>query len=372
MDEEGTQATLRDQLSAAFDAVEAPETPPEGVVADAAPIGETPEQAEVRLGRTAGRPRDAQGRLLPGKPVKDSAPEAKAETPPVGSTEPPAAEAKPRPKYPSTWKKGFEAHWESLDPSVADEIARREGDYAKGVSTYKQEADRAKVVWDTIAPYQPLLQQHGIDPVQHIGNLFRAHQMLATGSPQDRLSMFAKLAQDYQIPLQSLIQQGQDGQFHLIQPQPYQAPQFDPNQVQSLVQRQVQEHILAERTQSAIQEFEAAKDSAGNPAYPHYQTVKATMAQLLESGLAQDLPSAYDAALRLPQHAPLYEAQQQQQRDAEEKARAEAAQRQAAAARAKAVSTRSNAPTSAVKNTAPAKGIRANLEAAFDELGGRV
>jgi len=37
-----------------------------------APQGETSEEKEVRLGRTAGRPRDEKGRLLPGKPVKEA------------------------------------------------------------------------------------------------------------------------------------------------------------------------------------------------------------------------------------------------------------------------------------------------------------
>jgi len=71
--------TLRDTLTALTDQAEAGEplsiAPPEPVETPAsvetpdtaAPAGET---AEQKAGRTAGRARDAQGKLLPGKAVK--------------------------------------------------------------------------------------------------------------------------------------------------------------------------------------------------------------------------------------------------------------------------------------------------------------
>ena len=50
----------------------------------------------------------------------------------------PIVETKPRP---SSWKKDYEEHWGQLDPALQDYIGQREADYAKGVSTYKNQWD---------------------------------------------------------------------------------------------------------------------------------------------------------------------------------------------------------------------------------------
>ncbi len=272
--------------------------------------------------------------------------------------------AKPRPQRPSSWKKEYWDQWDKLDPSLAEYIHQRESEYAKGVSTYKHEWDRAKPLLDAMEQFRPELEQHRIQPHEWISNLGNAHRMLALGTPQQKLQMFSKLAQDYGIPLQVFGDQGvqqqylAQGQFQ----QPYQPPV--PPQQQPLTQEQAmklfQEQFLQVNSEQELQRF--AADTAK---HPHYEEVRNTMAQLLEANLANDLESAYEAALRLPAHAHLYEAAQQQERQAQEEARRRAEAERVQKAKAKAVSMPSATPSGPTDEKP--KGLRSNIEAAYEQ-----
>ena len=332
------QATLRDTVEAAFE---------EHVPADPAP--------EV----TDDRPRGPDGKFI----AKDA---EKAEEPPKAepvNVDPTVAVAPPiqRPKPPSSWKKDYHADWDKIDPRVADYINQREGEYAKGVSTYKEERDRLAPLGEAIAPFLPDLQQNGIEPGRWISQLGTAHKLLATGSPEQKLGMFLKLAQDYQVQLQSLFTQGQDGKVYInphVQPYQAPAPQVD---VSSIVQQEIAKVFSRQQ----IQGFGQQKDASGHPAHPHYETVRETMAQLLEAGLADDLESAYAAALRHPRHTDIYEAELQQRTAAEEAEKARKAAELARSARRSAVSPRTATP--AGRTAGDKKGIRSHIESAFDQ-----
>ena len=109
------QVTLRDAIESA---VEEHETAP-AVEQDAAPAAEAPRDD---AGRFAAPPQDEQ---------------------------PAPAPTKPRP---SSWKKDYDEHWTKLDPSLQDYIAQREQEYAKGVSTYKQNWDQAAPLYEAMQP----------------------------------------------------------------------------------------------------------------------------------------------------------------------------------------------------------------------------
>lgn len=352
-----TQTTLRETLSAELDKVEAQQETPQQVEQP----NETPEQKAERL-------RDEKGRFAPGgvAPKSDQgsvgkdAGDIQAQTKqPVNAGEQPS---KPRPARPSSWKKDYWDHWEKLDPNLAEYLSQREQEYAKGVSTYKQEWDRAKPIIEAMAQFQPILQQHNIDPSQWISNLGNAHYKLAMGKPEEKLAMFARLAQDYQVPLQGLFTQGQDGQIYFNQQLAQQQQQQQPD-IRSVVQQMLIE-------QSTQQEVERARTDKEN--YPHLEQVRNTMAGLLQSGLAEDLKSAYESAIRLPQHSDIWEALQQQQRQQDEAKRAEDQKKRVSQARANAFSPKSATPSDSGK-TSGKQGLRATIESAADEvLGGRV
>jgi hypothetical protein len=178
--------SLRDQLTQAFDEHVPAETPavePAPQVeapAAAAPADNTPADQSKGAGRTAGRARDESGRLLPGKADPAARAPAQAAAPVVE----PKKIARP-----SSWKKD---HWEAFDglaatnPALAEYINQREGEYAKGVSTYKSEWEKAKPLLDAIAPYQHDLQRFGLDAGKQFQTYFEIHKALALGNEQQK------------------------------------------------------------------------------------------------------------------------------------------------------------------------------------------
>ena len=365
---------LRDTITAAFEQhvenVEAPAEPAAPVTPETPPTAEaqaeTPEKPKG-AGRTEGRARDAQGRLLPGPAVKEAKVEAPAAVAPV--LEAPKGHGLARP---SSWKKDYDQHWEKFDPAVAQYILQRESEAAKGVSAYKAEYDQAKPLKDAVAPFVPTLQQYGITPAKFITDMGETYRALATGTQEQRLGTLLRLAQDFQIPMQALFQQGQDGRVYFnpqvtpYRPQPQQQqPQAQGRDMDALIEQKLSERDVARQ----IQSFEAEAPTK----YPHYETVKQTMVGLLQAELATDLADAYAQALRLPRHADIYEGIQKQEaaerakRDAEEKAKA------VASARAKTVSPKTSTPT-APAGSEKSKSVREALEKAWDTHagGGRV
>ena len=94
------------------------------------------------------------------------------------------------------------------------------------------------------------------------------------------------------------------------------------------------------------------------------------MAQLLESGIAQDLKSAYDKAIRM--HDDIWEKEQAAKQAASQQATQAAQAKQVAQAKAAAVSPRTTTPGAGTVSSA--KGIRAAVEASVEAHsgGGRV
>ena len=306
-----------------------------------------------------GRARDDAGRFVAKEPKEEPKVEVKPEGVQPNQVVPPPVE--PQIQRPSTWKKEYWplydklATGQGLTPEEAKKLAdysnQRENEFKSGVSTYKAEAENAKSLQAAIAPFVPELQKYGIDPGQWISNLGRAHQTLALGSPQEKLMMFQRLAQEYGVDLSQIGQ----------------APQLDPN-VQYLQNelRQIQQQFsgfMSAQQQAEQVRIQQEINSFG-ASHPHFEAVKAQMAQLLESGMAQNLQSAYDQACRLNDDV---WSQIQQQKTAQQSQQAAVA-----AAKAAAVSPKSASPSAT--NTPTPKGLRAHLEAGLEAAlgGGRV
>jgi len=235
---------------------------------------------------------------------------------------------KPRP---SSWKKDYEEHWGKLDPTLQDYIQQREADYAKGVSTYKNQWDMAAPIMETVRQFEPLLQHHGVAPQQWISQLGNAHAKLVMGSPEQKLETFAQLANDYGVNLGQLTgQSGYDPQFSQL------AQEL--NQIKNQWSSFQSQQEMAEQTQlqSEIASFKDDK--------PYFEEVRETMAGLLQNGMANDLQSAYDKAIRL--NDDVFQKVQSQQTG-----KSEAAQREkVAAAKAKVLSPKSTTPTASTGN----------------------
>ena len=340
--------TLRDTITALTDKAEAGEPLTEEKVVPSAETPavatETPETEEQKAGRTAGRARDEKGRLLPGKP------------------EPVQAQPEVvRPPKPSSWKKDYDPYWEKLDPKVAEYVIQREKEYQTGVSTYKQEWEQAKPLLETLAPYYPDFQKVGLEPAQALSKLAQTHREMVSSNPVQRLQIFAKLANDYQVPLQALL----DPQFA----QAFAVQQQQPQQ-QTETPEQAARRVFSEmEAQRGVNEFGSRKDASGNPVYPHYEAVRTKMAQLLESGLATDLEGAYHAAVKLDDE--LWQAEQSAKQKAEEAKRLEEQRKVVQAAKSNAISPKSATPATGAAGAK--KGLHDTISEAFEmHTSGRV
>ena len=242
--------------------------------------------------------------------------------------EEPKVETKPRP---SSWKKDYEEHWGKLDPTLQDYIQQREADYAKGVSTYKNQWDMAAPIVEAIRPFEPLLRQYGVAPQQWVTQLGNAHAQLVAGTPEQKLHVFQQLANDYGINLGAVTgQTGYDPQFSSI------AQEL--NQIKNQWGQFQQQQEMQEQTQLQ-NEIASFKDDK-----PYFEDVRETMAGLLQSGMAHDLQSAYDKAIRLNDDV-------FQKVSAGQAQKSEAAQREKVAqAKAKVLSPKSTTPTASATN----------------------
>lgn len=289
-------------------------------------------------------------------------------------------------KRPDSWKKELWSIWDKLDAGETltreeqkqflQYIPERESQYQSGVSTYKAEWDRAKPLIEAMSPYQPMLQQAGIQPEQAVAALMQNHQALAYGTPQQKLETFARLSQEYGVPLNELLIQGEDGKVYINQ-QYFKAQQQakQPNAVTPQdVDRIVAQRMQQVQVQAAVSQFQSAKDKDGQPLYPHFETVKQTMDGLLRSGLATDLHGAYESALALPQHRALYEAQQTAKREAEDAAKRAEAAAKAERARHNTISTKTSSPTGQPKTKGNGREAIVNaMSDAYDaHVGGRI
>jgi hypothetical protein len=249
---------------------------------------------------------------------------------------------------PSTWKKEYLPIWdklttgEQLTPEEAMKLAeysnQRESEYKKGVSTYKAEADNARALREAIDPFIPDLQANGIHPAAWINNLGRAHQILAKGSQEQKQQMFQQLARDYGVQLnQDYGNQGYEQQYQ--QPSdPY--TQQLMNQLQAMNQEVSTIKSRYEQEENTRLMNEISRVSSDVEKFPHFESVREQMAQLLERGLANDLESAYAKAVRLDDGV----WQQEQERLLSQASKQHSQAQQVAKAKSAAVSVRSVTP----------------------------
>jgi hypothetical protein len=262
---------------------------------------------------------------------------------------------------PTTWKKEYLPIWDKLEKGeqvtkeeftkFAEYANKREDDYKKGVSTYRQEAEHAKTLRTAIEPYMGELQRKNVKPEEYISALARADQMLTHAPYEQKVQMFNQLAQSYGINL--------GGQ---VQPQDHLAHQlYTVNQeVATIKQRYEQEE------QSRLySEIEKVRSNAEK--FPHFDEVREDMAQLLENGIAKDLETAYTKAIRLNEDV----WQKEQERLVKTATGQREKQMQVSKAKAKAVSPRSVTPTTMVA-TSDKKDRKSILESQLNELDSRI
>jgi hypothetical protein len=293
--------------------------------------------------------RDPKGRFTAQKA------EQPAEEPQVGE-EPPIWR-----RPPASWKKDYHEVWQKADPKMQEYAWQREEQMRAGVEPLLSKAQFADAMQEAISPYMTTIQGLGLSPDKAVSALMEADHKLRNSDPQTKLQYFQQLAQSYGINLGAM--QGQPGQMpqQTVDPTVY-ALQNELNKVRGEVMgwKQQQEMMENQNLLNEINQFSLKAE--------HFEDVRPTMIQLLQSGVAQTLDDAYEKAIRLDPN--LFEQMNKAQQAEVAAKQAKEQNRAAKAARAAAVSVRSATPG---VNTAPkSSDRRALLEEALTEIEARM
>ena len=355
-------ADLRSALEEAFDAT----NDKEEQVSEPTEVAEP--EVEVEVEAVAESPeepqRDEKGRFVS---KEDQAVEAVEHSVEDDAEVEEPTELKPALARPTTWKKEYLPIWDKLTtgqqltPEEALKLAeysnQRESEYKKGVSAYKAEADNSRQLREAIEPFIPELQKNGIHPAAWINNLGRAHLILAQGTPEQKVQMFHRLAQDYGVQLNAT------GEVQQLDPYTQQL-QY---QLQQLNQEVSAVKGWREQQENARLMEEINRVSSNAEKFPHFEAVRETMAQLLEHGQAQDLETAYAKAVRLQDDV----WQLEQERLLKQATQKVSQAQKVAKAKAAAVSPKSVTP-SGVATTSDKKDRRSILAEQLGEMNSRV
>ena len=275
---------------------------------------------------------------------------------PVQEAEPPVWR-----RPPASWKKDYHDVWQKADPKMQEYAWQREEQMRAGVEPLLAKAQFADTMQETIAPYLPTIQGMGLTPEKAVSALMQADYTLRTAPPQQKMQLFAQLAQSYGINLGAMGANPQAAPQNSVDPLVWQL-QNELNNVRGEVMgwKQQQEMQQNQQLLGEINQFSLKAD--------HFEEARPTMIQLLQSGMAETLDEAYDKAIRL--NPDLFEQINKAQQAEVAAKQAKEYNRAAKAARAAAVSVRSATPSA---NTAPkAANRRALLEDAFSETESRL
>lgn len=255
-------------------------------------------------------------------------------------------------KTPESWMHGERAkHWETLTPAAKEELAKREAEVHQGITKMDEERQLGKQIRDVVTPYLATIQAEGGTPVTAVQSLLNTAHVLRTADPYTKAAHVAQVIKQFDVDL-SLLGTA-------VQGQPRQADPMLMTMQQKLdaVENQLREQTnLQKANEDAKVQSEIAKFQS-DPANKYFEQVKPEMVKLLSAGVAQTLPEAYQiATMANPTVRPLVLAEQ-----------AEAGKRsnEVAAKKKAAVSVVGSSSTIPANTSAPAKSLRAELEAQF-------
>src|SRR6266852_9975411 len=243
----------RAHLSAQMDkaeTVEAPAAAPAPSGAPAAPVEPAPSAAPAE------RPRDAQGRFVPGEAAPPAAkPEAPAgvsapattighQPAPTPAAQVPTLEI----KAPQSWKAEEKALWDKLPPEARSVIVRRERQMEAGAQQALQAQRAVEPLLRVVQPHLHGLQARGLAPAQVISNMLQTETALSHPDERVRARVFAQALKTYGVGVEALAA-AIDG---APQGQP-QAPQFDEAGLLQKAKAAVMAELGQQRMQTAIQ-----------------------------------------------------------------------------------------------------------------------
>lgn len=197
---------------------------------------------------------------------------------------------------PKTWNKDELATWATIPPEIQKQIApivqRREEDFMRGISQYKERAEIGTRYEQVVDPYRAALAAEKIDPVGLFSSFAANHYLLSRGTPEQKIELAANLISGYGIDF------GQLATF--IGTQDYSPP--DPEIV--ALRKEIADlrggfdgqrtaALEGQRTAISAEVDAFAKD----PQHSYFEDVADDMTRLINAGSATSLKDAYDKAV---------------------------------------------------------------------------
>lgn len=191
---------------------------------------------------------------------------------------------------PKTWTKEALQDWASIPPRAQAEILKREEDFMRGISQYKEAADLGVKYSEVVKPYEAILTAEQVDPVQLFQSFSANHYLLSRGTPEQKLQVAANLIEAYGLDLNAVndfignrIVEPTDPKIAALEREI--AELKGAHEQRTSVEREA----AVEATAKIVEEFKASA--------PYFDEVAEDIALLLEKGLAKDLPDAYERAV---------------------------------------------------------------------------
>ena len=189
-------------------------------------------------------------------------------------------------KAPNTWQPEVAAKFNTLPDDVRAEILKREQDVFNGINQYKTAAEYGQNVHKMLQPYQERLSQQGVNPIDYLGALANADNLIANAPTQEqKLQYFRDLANHYGITVDHGLFGAEDSTVTALRKE---IQDLKSSVNSQLTQAQAKEMATIQKT---IDEFKAL------PEHKHFDVLQHEIAALLQSGVAKDLKDAYDRAL---------------------------------------------------------------------------
>jgi hypothetical protein len=224
---------------------------------------------------------DAQEQL--GQAPESPDPVGGSGAPPSPVTEPTAGLPDPYAAPPKSWKKELHGKYATADAEMRQYIHQREEEALRGIGTYKKDAEFGTRLREKLQPYQHLLDQHKVDPIQAFDSLFRAHVALTMGDADSKKQWAQYIIQNYGLDTLAGLSQGTA-----------QDPASNPvmQELRSNVERL--QSVIFEDKRNAIEG--EIKAFASDPKNKYFDELFNDMKQLVEEGRAKNIASAYEQA----------------------------------------------------------------------------
>jgi hypothetical protein len=300
------------------------------------------------------RGRDEKGRFA--SKTSAIAPEqAKPAPRPEDRDYPPAPPIPPPTKVPQSLRPEEREQWGKVPEIMQRAFIRREAEIQARFREADQHRKLVQAFNETVQPFEAFLRSGGSNPLKALDSALRTAYTLRMAPPQEKAVAVAQLIRQHQIPVEALAA-ALDG---APVPTSSQAPVYDPR-VDHLIQQfqsreQQQQEALLSRARSDISSF--------SQNHEFFEDVQEVMSQLISSGVAKDLESAYDlACYRDPEIRKLRSQRQQAEGAATANAATQAAQTAGSSVRPNPVGSGPGTNGS---------DIRSSLEAAFKQASRR-